>query len=562
MDRNTEYQNAGVATLSYERSTHQDIYQHKTTFNVGQLVPFFVDTLAQPGDTYSMSTSIVLRLTTPYFPTMDNLYADIYYFYVPYTILWTHAKEFWGENKLGAWTQTVEYKIPEIKTTNVAVTTHSILDHFGWRKGVKGIHGSRLALSAYFEAWNQFFRDQTVSAPIQYDMGDTDIEYDGSTEKGGTMLNVYKFHDYFTSLLPEPQKGTQQTIPLGSTAPVTVYGNGNGMRMEAMSSSGKITRTLGQMTNNNVGIDSAIVMSQTFDAQSVENGTVTTGLQALTTSTPVGLATAQTYGTSGIVGLADLANATAAAINALRLKIAVQHILERDAIYGTRLQEIYRAHWGVTAPADLMQIPEYLGGKRVPINMETVLQTSSTDATSPQGNTGAFSVTADSDFSFTKSIYAHGVILGLICVRQDHTYAQRMDAKWNKLRKFDFYWNEFKNLGYQPVLKKEICATGTATDEQVLAYKQPWQEYRVWTNDVTGELNPDYQYSLDAWTYVDDFANAPTYSKEFLEETPTNVDRTIVVPSSTQDQFICDIACNITKVSEVPQYGIPGLMNF
>lgn len=549
MDRNTEYQNAGVATLSYERSTHQDIYQHKTTFNVGQLVPFFVDTLAQPGDTYSMSTSIVLRLTTPYFPTMDNLYADIYYFYVPYTILWTHAKEFWGENKLGAWTQTIEYKIPEIKTTNVAVTTHSILDHFGWRKGVKGIHGSRLALSAYFEAWNQFFRDQTVSAPIQYDMGDTDIEYDGTTEKGGTMLNVYKFHDYFTSLLPEPQKGTQQTIPLGATAPVSVFGNRNPIEFSTYDSgtfAKHVTMTNGAINSEIDGAGWLIGNTNGTNADMRE----------------IALSHDTTYGNSGIIGIADLANATAAAINALRLKIAVQHILERDAIYGTRLQEIYRAHWGVTAPADLMQIPEYLGGKRIPINMETVLQTSSTDATSPQGNTGAFSVTADSDFSFTKSIYAHGVILGLICVRQDHTYAQRMDAKWNKLRKFDFYWNEFKNLGYQPVLKKEIFADGTSTDETVLAYKQPWQEYRVWTNDVTGELNPDYQYSLDAWTYVDDFDNAPTYSKEFLEETPANVDRTIVVPSSEQDQFICDIACNITKVSEVPQYGIPGLMNF
>lgn len=558
MDRNTEYQNAGVPTLSYERSTHEDIYQHKTTFNTGQFVPFFVDPLCQPGDTYSMSTSIVLRLTTPYFPTMDNLYADIYYFYVPYTIIWNHAKEFWGENKLGAWTNTTEYKIPEIKTTNIAVATHSILDHFGWRKGVTGIHGSRLALNAYFEIWNQYFRDQTVSAPIQYDMGDTDIENDGSTETGGTMLNVYKFHDYFTSLLPEPQKGTQQTIPLGTTAPVSVFGTPTtqtpGIQFQ-ISTSSNASKWIYLRDGAGINIDgNGYLLGKTTIPNSQ--------LDDSPTGNPLRLNSDNRYGASGIVGLADLTNATAAAINALRLNVAIQHILERDAIYGTRLQEIYRAHWGVTMPSDLAQIPEYLGGKRIPINMETVLQTSSTDSTSPQGNTGAFSVTADTDFSFTKSFYAHGVIIGVICVRQDHTYAQRMDAKWNKLRKFDFYWNEFKNLGYQPVLKKEIVATGTSTDEQVLGYKQPWQEYRVWTNDVTGELNPDYEYSLDAWTYVDDFENAPTYSKEFLEETPANVDRTIVVPSSQQDQFICDIACNITKVSEVPQYGIPGLMKF
>lgn len=553
MDRNTEYEDAGIPYVSFNRSRHSDIYTHQSTFNLGELKPFFFDQLVQPGDTYTVNTSFVLRLMTPKVPIMGNLYADIYYFSAPWWVLWEHAKEFWGENKLGAWTQTVEYTIPKIIVPNGAndngVDCHHFLAHIGFRPYTKNIFGyAGLALRMYFETWNYWFRDQTVTAPINYSHGDSDITYDGTTETGGTLLKVCRFHDYMSSLLPEPQKGSAETISLGTSAPVYTQGTDNNYPYTDTPMALRFKKTNG----NNWYSGSNYVA---IEAQAGQNGRLNS------TSVTAGQATLYEIYPSNLY--ADLTQAISATINAMRIDVAMQHIKEHMAIFGTRYDELTRGLWGTSSTADLLQIAEYLGGKRVPLNIETVLQTSASESTgTPQGWTGAYSVTADADHSFTKSFTAHSVIIGLICIRQDHTYAQGMPAQFLKSRKYDFYWNDLAGVGYQPVTKKEIYTTGTSTDNQVFAYKQPWQEYRQWNNMTTGELSPDYATSLDYWTLADDYSSAPVYSTQFLEETPEYLDRTLTVPSTSQDQFIMDLAMDITKISEVPQYGIPGLSRF
>lgn len=553
MDRNTEYEDAGIPYVSFNRSRHSDIYTHQSTFNLGQLKPFFFDQLVQPGDTYTVNTSFVIRLMTPKVPIMGNLYADIYFFSAPWWVLWEHAKEFWGENKLGAWTQTIEYTIPKIIVPNsgTGVDCHHFLSHIGFRPYTKNIFGyAGLALRMYFETWNYWFRDQTVTPPINYSHGDADITYDGTTATGGTLLKVCRFHDYMSSLLPEPQKGSAETISLGTSAPVYTgdfshdspgttslrFQKANGTNFGGLNNAYDIQVNTGGSDLKHVSLQGDLVSGTAF-------------------TNPTGLVPSNLY--------TDLTQAISATINAMRIDVAMQHIKEHMAIFGTRYDELTRGLWGTSSTADLLQIAEYLGGKRVPLNIETVLQTSASESTgTPQGWTGAYSVTADADHSFTKSFTAHSVIIGLICIRQDHTYAQGMPAQFLKSRKYDFYWNDLAGVGYQPVTKKEIFTTGTSTDNQVFAYKQPWQEYRQWNNMTTGELSPDYATSLDYWTLADDYSSAPVYSTQFLEETPDYLDRTLTVPSTSQDQFIMDLAMDITKISEVPQYGIPGLSRF
>lgn len=548
MDRNSEIAKAGVPTITYNRSTFKDTFTHTTTFNLGDFVPFFVDTQVQPGDTYSIDTSIVTRLNSPKTPTMGNLDQDIYWFSLPWWVVWEHAKEFWGENKTGAWAQTVEYTVPRIFVPSVesgnAIDTHHTLAHMGFPIHHGNYYGTVLALRALYEIWNYWFRDQTVTAPILYSHGDEDLTYTSDREHGGQMLKVCKHHDYFTSLLPEPQKGTAETISLGTKAPVLGDTSGN-----------YLTGTIGTFKPDGTAITAGrniITHYSSGDGKSYLDYNQEGITEVSPSNVQLGLFT-------------DLSQAVAATINAMRVDIAMQHIKEKDAIFGTRYGELTEAHWGVQGGADILQIAEYLGGKRVPLEMQTVLQTSATPTSgegTQQGYTGAFSVTADADKSFTKSFTVHSILIGVMCVRQDHQYSQGLASQFSKFRKYDYYWNELANIGYQPVYKKEIYTTGTSTDNEVLGYKPPHQEYRTWVNITTGEMNPDYNLSLDYWTYADDYDSAPVYSTEFLEETPDFLDRTLFVPSTTADNFLCDIACNITKISEVPQYGIPGLSRF
>lgn len=561
MDRNTEYNLNGLPDINRPRSTHRYKKRHMSTFNVGDLVPFYTNILISPGDTFKLNLSMLLRLQTPIYPTMDNLWADVYFFGVPWIDLWEHTREFFGENNTGVWTQTTEYTVPAVfKHSNTAITKNSLLNHMGIplesnTSSTRRYYGAKLAVNAYNLIWNYWFRDENLTEPVEIDLSDSTIVYSesGSTQQekaaaGGGMLKVSKFHDYFTSALPAPQKGSAQTLPLGSTAPV--IGNGKAI---------SFTSTNGTTTIDGVN----------FTPNMYEYGTV-----GHVYSTPIGLGDSNTsslgndYKTIGLSTnanysgmITDLTNAIATTINALRDITAIQHILETDARYGTRYGEILRGRYGISVSPRDLHIPEYLGGKRFPINIEAVLQTSSTDSTSPQGSAAGYSITADSSEMFTKSFNMHYVILGLICVRQDHTYSQGIPCQFTKSTKYDFFCPELANIGEQPILNKEIYVKASEGDAY-FGYKQAWQEYRQEINEITGELSPIYEESLDAWHYGDEYSSEPVLGEDWISETKDFVDRTITVQSSVADQFLMDSIVDIVKVSEVPLFSIPGLNRF
>ena len=254
---------------------------------------------------------------------------------------------------------------------------------------------------------------------------------------------------------------------------------------------------------------------------------------------------------------ADLSLASAATINELRQAFAVQRLYERDALGGTRYTEILRAHFGVTSSDARLQRPEYLGGKRVPINITQVIQQSATSETSPQGTAAAYSLTIDNHDDFTKSFEEHGILIGLAVIRTEHTYQQGIDRKFSRKNRTDFYFPELSNIGEQYIKNKEIFAQGTSEDEEAFGYQEAWAEYRYAQNRVTGELNSDYTTPLDSWTYADDYSELPTLSQEWEVETEENVARTLAI--STQDQWIGDFYFDQIWTRPMPIYSVPSL---
>lgn len=526
-----------------ERSKFTIEHTHKTTFNAAKLIPFYVDADILPGDTFSITMSSIVRMTTPLKPVMDNCYMDTYFFFIPNRLVWEHWKEFNGENKNGAWTQETEYQVPMFTTPTGGAETGTIMDYMGIPIGVPNLQFSKLPIRAYILTWNEWFRDQNVTAPLTDEIDDTDSEADNTLSiHGGVPLNVYKYHDYFTSALPQPQKGAPVTMPLGTTAPVKFADNYDN-------------------PGSNVPTRWASVQGSVLNA----------GAYNLTNNTTAGNTAGDTHQGQGVTSISgqlfisnaytDLTQATAATINALRLSFATQRILEKDARGGTRYTEVIRQHFGVISPDARQQRPEYLGGKRVPINIQQVIQNSSTDATSPLGFTGAMSITGDTEKVVSKSFTEHGIILGLLAVRQDHTYQQGLDRQWSRRRRLDYYWPSMAHLGEQPIYLKELYAQGTDADETVFGYQERWAEYRYKPNRISGELRSTYSKPLDSWHYGDMYEDAPILSTEFLQETDEYINRTIAVNSSLQNQFIADIYMQITAVRPMPMYSIPGLID-
>lgn len=540
--------------IDIKRSTFDRTFQHKTTFNAGELIPVYVDEVI-PGDTFQVETSLILRMNTPIHPVMDNAYLDVYFFFVPYRLLWEHWKEFMGENTTTKWEQETEYEIPQIKTPSTGFNKGTIADYMGIPIGIKNLSVNALPFRAYVKIWNDWFRDQNLQDPAYMNTDDATTEgsngetYQIDAQKGGKPLPVNKFHDYFTSALPEPQKGPEILLPLGEEAPTKVFGNGIALGITDG------TNELGMMHNGYNAYGISAYKKNFGEAVGYKIDGQDTGPK------DVGLGITTDPEKSGIEGITDLRNATAATINQLRQAFQIQRFYEKDARGGTRYTEIIKSHFGVTSSDQRMQRAEYLGGKRIPINMDQVLQTSSTNETSPQGNTAAYSLTGDKDNSFTKSFEEHGVILGVCCVRTEHTYQQGIERMFSRKRKFDFYWPEFANIGEQAVLNKEIYAQGNEKDEEVFGYQEPWAEYRYKPSRISGALRSTYTQPLDLWHYADKFESQPILSDTFIRETKNNIDRTLAVQSNIEDQFTADFEFKNINTRPMPMYSIPGLID-
>lgn len=531
-----------IPAVEKPRSRFERSCGHKTTFDTGQLIPIYVDEVL-PGDTASLDIAHVTRMTTPIVPVMDNACMDVYAFFCPNRLLWDHWKEFCGENNSTHWEQPVQYEIPQIESPQNGFDVGSLADYMGIPTGVGGLSVNHLPFRMYAKVFNDWFRDENLKDPIMFNTDETtltgvnvDANYDyvTYTQLGAKPVNAAKFHDYFTSALPEPQKGPDVFVPLGETAPV-IGGN-------YFDGSGLTTPT-----------DSDLV-DRSIQFYRDSNGYHLNGYDP--TASP---RNEELSSDKGIGIYADLSNATGATINQLRQAFAIQRFYEALARGGSRYTEFVRNIFGVVSPDARQQRSEFLGARRFQINMDQVLQTSSTDQVTPQGNTAAFSCTVNANDLFTYSATEHGFIMILAVIRTTHTYQYGLEKMWNRKKFTDLYVPQFANLGEMPILNKEIYAQGTSADDEVFGYQEAWAEYRYKPNRVSGKLRSQASGSLDVWTYADKYNQLPMLSGEWIDETKENLQRSLAVQN--EPQFISDFYFKSTWTRVMPVYSVPGLLD-
>lgn len=529
MNRNSEQHYAQVPHAEIRRAKFQRDFNLLTTMNEGDLVPIYLDEVL-PADTFKINLNALVRMATPLYPVMDNAYMDFYFFFVPARLLWKHFQNLMGQNDSTFWAETTEYTTPITTAPEGGWNVGTLADYFGIPTGVSGLKVNSLPFRAYAKVWNEWFRDENLQQPVTQSMDDTTTTGVNTgtnlsdAEAGGLPLKVCKYKDYFTSCLPSPLKNAEPvTMPMLGNAPVRFY-------MDA-----ELTEIL-----------DGYVKTPKFEQEANPKAVEITGTNIMDQPT------------MGYVG-AELKNVTGATINDLRQAIAMQHIFERDARTGTRYKEILKGAWGVTSPDARLDRSEYIGGHRMPINVNQVIQTSSTDSTSPQGNTGAYSMTTLSRNMCTYSATEHGYVLGLAAIRVDHSYQQGLSRLWTRNTRFSYYDPMLANLGEQAVLNQEIYAQGKPKDEEVFGYQEAWADYRYRTNMITSEMRSTYKQTLDAWHYADKYDALPTLSSSWIKEGTENIDRTLAVQSSNSHQFICNFYYEQAWTRPMPIYSVPGI---
>lgn len=550
MNRNTESHFSLLPHVDISRSRFDRSSSIKTTFNAGDVVPFFLEEVL-PGDTFSVDSSKVVRMQTLLTPMMDNVYLDTYYFFVPNRLVWQHWKEFCGENNESAWIPQTEYAIPQLKSPAGGFEVGTIADYFGLPTGVPNLSVSALPFRAYALIMNEWFRDENLMDPLVVPTDDATVTgvntgtFVTDVAKGGKPFVAAKYHDYFTSALPAPQKGPDVQIPVASAGNMPVVPLADKVPSSMISNQSYTASWIGKKPT------SGDMFSIGFD---------TDGTQANRNQTIGSVSGKPIINNLWAVGTG---NAAAATINQLRMAFQIQKFYEKQARGGSRYTEVIRSFFGVTSPDARLQRSEYLGGNRIPININQVIQQSGTGSasTTPQGTVVGMSQTTDTHSDFTKSFTEHGFIIGVMCARYDHTYQQGIDRMWSRKDKFDYYWPVFSNIGEQAIKNKEIYAQGNATDDEVFGYQEAWAEYRYKPSRVTGEMRSSYAQSLDVWHLADDYSTLPSLSDEWIREDAKTIDRVLAVSSKNSNQFFADIYVKNLCTRPMPMYSIPGLID-
>lgn len=533
-------------------------HQFKFTTELGTLVPVLTQEVV-PGDIFNISSNHVLRFLPLIAPLMHEVDVYIHYFFVPNRLLWSNWETFITGSVQGKYhgkESTVASVVsPYVTSGATGFGKASLADYFNINPTSVGLKVSALPFRAYNHIYNDWYLSEDVMDPAVINLADG-----SDTTTNTSVLRRLWNRDYFTTCLPYAQKGPATSFALGAKAPVLGLYTTNASSWKSMSdlgitslsgSTGGYTPVTGDTFaatfgtgHSNVGIDPPQVIPDVPSSVSslVVKNLVSSANPGVTQSGP------DVY--------ADLGSVSAFTINELREAFQIQRYLEKDARCGSRYVEFILAHFGVRSSDSRLQRSEYLGGKKTPVVFSEVLQTSESEAVTPQGNMAGHGFSASSSPHIRRRFEEHGWLMGLMSIMPRTSYQEGIPRQFLRTSRFDYLNPEFVHLGEQGVYNKEIYAKGDAADDNLFGYQSRFEEYRRIPSHVAGDMRD----TLDYWHAGRIFGDTrPALNSTFLQCTPTP--RIFAVEPKTSQPLLVQLENVITAVRCLPKVAQPGFID-
>lgn len=473
----------------------------KTTFNMGELVPIFVEEVL-PTDDYRVESIHQIRFAPMLYPLMHHVDVYVHYFFVPNRITWINWEEFITGGQDG--TLTPAFPVVDLATIDNSDSRVRLMDRLGLPVNAVGDAGastvqvSQLPFRAYMQIYNDYYRDPNLTAELDITDFNNWFMYFRAWEK-----------DYFTSALPWTQRGTAMGVPVDigylsqSLVKDDIGGSLGNLQVDAsefLKSSGLSPSLLDARIEN---LDTTQI---NFD------------------------------------------------IIELRLSSAVQRWLELSARGGARYVEQLESFFGQEKQDARLNRAEYLGGGKQPVQISEVLSTN--DSTSVTlGQFGGHGISVGNSNEFRYKVPEHGYIIGIMSVLPRTSYFQGIPRHWSRTSKFDYYFPQFANLGEQEVVNQELYfdPADDAYNVSTFGYQQRYAEYKYGISTVHGA----FRDGLLPFHLGRNFTTQPTLSTAFVRSDPS--DRIFNIASTADDTLWCQIQHRVLARRPMPFFSNPSL---
>ena len=550
--RNREAQQSKIPQPPNRRSIFDMKYSRKQTMSASKLTPIFCKKVV-PGQSLFINADIFARLNTQLVSPIDNLQVETFFFYCPERIVWENHQYFIGAVKDPNAETKPSYITPQIEVPKEKNTAGSLTNFLTSARINKKLKISAIPYRIHNLIHNEFFRDSDCESPKKVDTSDAD----GNIEDYD-LYRIHKSRDYFTNSTRDVQRGEPVKIPVGTTAPV--YGNGNMLYFSDINQSkqtGNISGIQQSGTNNltqmltgsaiNIGAGLNVATKEQLENKNIKEASLIT----------------------------DLTNAQGAYLDALRQAIMTEEYLQALNRGGTKYVDVMKNIYDVTIPDLTIQRPLYLGGTSKPLFTNPVIQTSGTGTSgqnTPQGNIAGYGTFGDGGRIINASFQEFGYVIGYMVIKAQPQYQQGLDRQWTEKEQYDYFNPFFVNASDQPIYRQEIFLedydaedeNGQLLNEKIFGYIGRYDHLRYQKNEIAGELNSEYKYSLDIWHYGEKFENAPENNADFMtDKTEEILDRTMAVQWEDQEKtikapkFIVDISYRGANTIPVPVHAVP-----